>query len=77
MQGEPDERVSNEEKAESRTYRRIVDALERDDIDELAAALRAQSDPAWSEPESHGRQEKRQFVNRIAAQPRISSRRQP
>jgi hypothetical protein len=39
MQGEPDKRASNEEEAESRAYRRIVDALERDDIGELAAAL--------------------------------------
>jgi hypothetical protein len=40
MQDEPDERASNEEDAESRAYRRIADALERDDIDELAAAPR-------------------------------------
>ena len=39
MQGEPDERACNEEEAKIRAYRRIVGALERDDIDELAAAL--------------------------------------
>jgi hypothetical protein len=33
MQGEADERASNQEKAESRAYRRIADALERDDIE--------------------------------------------
>jgi hypothetical protein len=53
MQGEPDERASNEEDAESRAYRRIVDALERDDIDELAAALGQVPDPAWHAPDSH------------------------
>jgi hypothetical protein len=54
MQGEPDKRASNEEEAESRAYRRIADALERDDIAELAAALRQVSDPAWHAPDSHG-----------------------
>jgi hypothetical protein len=52
MQGEPDERASNEEEAESRAYRRIVDALERDDIDELAAALGQVPEPAWHAPDS-------------------------
>jgi hypothetical protein len=55
MQGEPDERASNEEDAESRAYRRIVDALEHDDIAELAAALGQVPDPAWDAPDSHGR----------------------
>ena len=54
MHGEPDERVSNGEDAESRAYRRIVDALERDDIDELAAALGQVPDSAWQAPDSHG-----------------------
>ena len=54
MQGEPDERASNQEEAESRAYRRIADALERDDIDELAAALGQVPDPAWHAPDSHG-----------------------
>jgi hypothetical protein len=53
MQGEPDERASNEEDAESRAYRRIVDALERDDIDELAAALGQVPEPAWHAPHCH------------------------
>jgi hypothetical protein len=53
MQGEPDERASNEEDAESRAYRRIADALERDDIDELAAALGQVPEPAWHAPDSH------------------------
>jgi hypothetical protein len=56
MQGEPDERTGNEEEAESRAYRRIVDALERDDIDELAAALGQVPDSAWHAPDSHGGQ---------------------
>ena len=54
MQGEADERASNQEEAESRAYRRIVDALERDDIDQLAAALGQIPDSAWQAPDSHG-----------------------
>jgi hypothetical protein len=50
----PHDSASNEEDAESRAYRRIVDALERDDIDELAAALGQVPDPAWHAPDSHG-----------------------
>jgi hypothetical protein len=50
---EPRERASGKEKAELRVFRRIPSALERDHIDELAAALLEQSDPAWSEPGSH------------------------
>jgi hypothetical protein len=53
MQGEADERASNQEAAESRAYRRIAAALERDDIDELAAALGQAPDPAWHAPDSH------------------------
>jgi hypothetical protein len=53
MQGEPDERASNEEEAESRAYLRIVDALERDDIDELAAALGQVPDSTWHAPDGH------------------------
>ena len=53
MQGEPDERASEEE-AESRAYRRIADALEHDDIAELAAALGQVPDPAWHAPDSDG-----------------------
>jgi hypothetical protein len=54
MQGEPDEHASNEEETESRAYRRIVAALEGDDIDELAAALGQVPDPAWHAPDSRG-----------------------
>jgi hypothetical protein len=54
MQGEPDGRASNEEEAEFRAYLKIVDALERDDIDELAAALGQAPDSAWHAPDSHG-----------------------
>jgi hypothetical protein len=54
MQGQPDERASNQEEAESRAYRRIVDALERDDIDELAAVLGQVPDSAWHAPDSDG-----------------------
>lgn len=50
---EPRERASSREEAALRVFRRIPSARERDHIDELAAAL-LQSDPAWSEPGSHG-----------------------
>ncbi len=64
MQGEPDERASNEQEAESRAYRRTVDALQRDDVDELAAALGQVPEPAWHAPDggrkiSRGGREKR------------------
>jgi hypothetical protein len=36
---DPHDSTSSEEEAESRAYRRIVEALQRDDIDDLAAAL--------------------------------------
>jgi hypothetical protein len=51
---EPDEHASSVEESESRAYRRIVDALERDDIDELAAALGQVPDPARHAPDDHG-----------------------
>jgi len=54
MQGKPDERASNEEETESRAHRWIIDALERDDTDELAAALGQVPDSAWHAPDSHG-----------------------
>jgi hypothetical protein len=50
----PHDSASSEEEAGSRAYRRIVDALERDDIDELAAALGQVPDSAWHAPDSHG-----------------------
>lgn len=53
MQHDPDDSLSEDE-AESRAYRRIADALEGDDIDELAAALGQVPDRAWHAPESHG-----------------------
>jgi hypothetical protein len=53
MQGEPNERAGNEEETESRAYLRIVNALERDDIDALAAALGQVPDSAWHAPDSH------------------------
>jgi hypothetical protein len=59
MQDEPDERASNEEEAKSRAYRRIADALERDDIDELAAALGQVPDPAWPWPEYYAQLEEK------------------
>jgi hypothetical protein len=43
---EPREGASSREEAELRVLRRIRSALERDHIDELAAALLEQSDPA-------------------------------
>jgi hypothetical protein len=54
MRHQPDDSLSNEEEAESRAYRRIADALERDDIDELAAALGQVPDPTWDAPDSDG-----------------------
>jgi hypothetical protein len=54
MQNEPDRSISSEEDAESRACRRIADALERDDIDDLAAALGQVPEPAWHAPDSHG-----------------------
>jgi hypothetical protein len=50
----PHDNESSEEDAEPRAYRRIADALERDDIDELAAALGQVPDPAWHALDSHG-----------------------
>jgi hypothetical protein len=53
----PHDSTRSEEDAESRAYRRIADALERDDIDELAAALGQVPEPAWHASDSHsGRQ---------------------
>jgi hypothetical protein len=59
-QVEPDERPNSEEEdAESRAFRRIADALERDDIAELAAALGQVPDPAWPWPEYYARPEEK------------------
>jgi hypothetical protein len=56
MQDEPDDRASTEEEAaELRAFRRIINALEGDDIEELAAALGQVPGPAWPGPSSHGR----------------------
>jgi hypothetical protein len=49
---DPHDGTSNEEEAESRAYRRIVDALERDNIDDLAAALGQVPEPARHAPDS-------------------------
>jgi len=54
MHDEPDGSASSEGEAELRAFRRIVSALERDDIDELAAALGQVPDSAWPGPGSHG-----------------------
>jgi hypothetical protein len=65
----PRDSASSEEEAELRAFRRIASALERGDIDELAAALFEEPDPAWSASGSHERpKEKRQFVGRTTAQ---------
>ena len=53
MRHQPDDSLSNEEEAESRAYRRIADALERDDIAELAAAFGQVPEPAWHAATSH------------------------
>jgi hypothetical protein len=55
MQDEQDGSLSSEEEAELRAFRRIASALERGDIDELAAALQEEPDPARPAPVSHGR----------------------
>jgi hypothetical protein len=47
------ERASSMEEAELRVFRRIPSAPERDHIDELAAFLREQSDPARLAPGRH------------------------
>jgi hypothetical protein len=57
MQDEPDDKLGNDEDAESRAHRRIADALKGDDIDALAAALGQVPDPAWHAPDSHGGQQ--------------------
>jgi hypothetical protein len=54
MQDKPRDSLSSEEEAELRAFRRIVNALERGDGDELAAAL-SQPDPAWPGPGSQER----------------------
>jgi hypothetical protein len=50
--------ASSEEDAVSRAFRRIASALERSDVDELAAALYQMDDAAWPAPASHGGQKK-------------------
>jgi hypothetical protein len=56
---EPDDRASSEEEAELRAFRRIINALERDDVAELAAALGQVADPAWPWPEYYARPEEK------------------
>jgi DNA-binding GntR family transcriptional regulator len=55
MQDEPGGSLSSEEEAELRAYRRIASALERGDVDALAAALREETDPARPAPGSRER----------------------
>ena len=56
---EPDERASSEEEeAELRAFRRIINALEGDDVAELAAAFLEEPDPAWPGPGPMGGREK-------------------
>jgi hypothetical protein len=45
--------------AELRAFRRIASALERGDIDELAAALGQVPDPVWPWPEYYARPEEK------------------
>jgi hypothetical protein len=59
MSDEPDDRASSEEEAELRAFRRVINALEGDDVAELAAALGQVSDPAWPWPEYHARPEQK------------------
>jgi hypothetical protein len=56
---EPDDIASSEEEAELRAFRRIINALERDDVAELAAALGQVPDPAWPWPEYYARPEEK------------------
>jgi hypothetical protein len=56
---EPDERASSEKEAELRAFRRIINALEGDDVAELAAALGQVPDPAWPWPEYYARPEEK------------------
>jgi hypothetical protein len=53
-QDAPGERTNSAEDAEVRACRRIADALERDDIDALAAALGQVPDSAWPAPDTYG-----------------------
>jgi hypothetical protein len=56
---EPDECASSEEEeAELRAMRRIASALQGGDIEELAAALLEEPDPAWPGPGPMGGREK-------------------
>jgi hypothetical protein len=52
-QDEPDDSASGEEEAVMRAARRIVSALERGDVHELAAALSEARDPESPWPGSH------------------------
>ena len=55
-QNKPPESTDRAEDADlARTFDRFVSALERGDIDELAAALGQVPDPAWPAPASHER----------------------
>jgi hypothetical protein len=51
----PGDSVSNEEDAVMRAFHRIASALERGNVDELAAALSEEPDSAGPAPGSHGR----------------------
>ena len=50
---QPDDSLSSEEEAEMHAFRRIASALERGDVDELAAALHEMPDPAGLAPGSY------------------------
>jgi hypothetical protein len=49
-QDEPDDSASSEEEAELRAFRDIVSALDRGNVDDLAAALSRTDDPAPRRP---------------------------
>ena len=59
MRDKPNEKLSSEEEAELRAFRRIASALERGDIDELATALGQVPDPVWPWPEYYARPEEK------------------
>jgi hypothetical protein len=50
IRDEPDDSASSEQEAVMRAFRDIVSALDRDNVDDLAAALLRMDDPAPRQP---------------------------
>jgi hypothetical protein len=53
MQGDTGKRANSGDEAEERPYRRIIDAMDRGDIDDFAAAIGQVADPPRPAPASH------------------------